>query len=329
MKKCSKCGRVFPDNDFIGVSGKEVKSCKICRDVYKRSNERRADKIKEYYRKNADKIKEYRVKNADKIKENQADYYIKNADKIKAYQKEYNNKNKGDIVEYNKEYYRKNADKIKEYKADYHRKNADKIKEHKAEYRVKNADKIKEYRVKNADKIKEYTRLYYAKKALYVTYADKLTVDEQAESNAKGELVVRCFRCASKFVPTNGQAQSRVQALLGNLSGECHLYCSQECKDSCSIYNVKYDHAEASYGESALRSPEWAQLVKGRDGFTCQKCGDMGDVQAHHIEPVALRPDLADDLDNGITLCTSCHREVHKREGCDLGYLRRNKVRPC
>lgn len=270
MKKCSKCRRVFPDNDFIGVYGKEVKMCKICREVHKRSNERRADKIKEY----------------------QADYHRKNADKLIAYRKEYKRKDKGKIVESRKKYYRKNIEKITKYS-------------------------------------KEYNRLYMAKKALYATYADKLTVDEQAESNAKGGLVVICFKCASKFVPTNAQAHGRVQALLGNLSGERHLYCSQECKDSCSIYNVRYDPAEASHDTSALRNPEWVQLVKGRDGFTCQKCGDMGDVQAHHIEPVALRPDLADDLDNGITLCTSCHREVHKREGCDLGYLRRNKVRPC
>ena len=315
MKKCSKCRRVFPDNDFIGVSGKEVKSCKICREVNKRADERRADKMKEnkadYYRKNADKIlaqqKEYRRKNADKINEYQADYRRKNADKIKEYQKEYQ-----------ADYYRKNADKIKEYEADYRRKNADKIKEYQKEYRKDNHE-IK----------KERNRLYDAKKARYATYADRLTVDEQAESNAKGELVVRCFKCASKFVPTNAQAQKRVQALSGTVKGEYHLYCSQGCKDSCSIYGANYDPAEASHGTYALRNPEWAQLVKERDGFTCQKCGDTGVVQAHHIEPVSLRPDLADDLDNGITLCTSCHREVHKHDGCGLGYLRRNKVRAC
>ena len=249
MKKCSNCGRAFPDNDFIGVSGKEVKRCKICREVCKRSYERHAAKIKEY----------------------QADYY------------------------------RKNAADIKEYRA--------------------------EYREDNYEIINERQRLYMAKKARYATYADRLTVDEQAESNAKGELVVRCFKCYSRFVPTNAQAKNRVGALSGQVRGEHHLYCSQECKDSCSIYGVNYDPAEASYGTSALRNPEWAQLVKERDGFTCQKCGDMGDVQAHHIEPVALHPELSDDLDNGLTLCKSCHQAVHKQEGCGLVYLRNNKVK--
>lgn len=231
--------------------------------------------------------------------------------------------------DYIKRYRKERAAKIKEY----YRKNADKIVENNKKYNRKNIEKItaylKKYRKDNNGRIKEYLRLHRDKKARYATYADKLTVDEQAESNAKGDLIVRCFKCGSKFVPTNAQAQNRVKALSVKGQGECHFYCSQECKDSCSIYKVNYDPAEASHDTSALRNPEWAQLVKERDGFTCQKCGDTEDVQAHHIEPVALRPDLADDLDNGITLCTSCHREIHKHEGCDLGYLRRNKVRAC
>ena len=247
---------------------------------------------------------------------------LKRCSSCRGYSKRYYKEHAAKIRECQADYYRKSADKRKEYQADYYRKSADKRKEYQKEYG-------KEYRKDNKDKQKERERRYRSKKALYATYADRLTVDEQAESNAKGELVVKCFKCFSKFVPTNLQVKNRVAALLGNLSGECHLYCSQECKDSCSIFNVRRDPVEASYDTSALRNPEWTQLVKERDGFTCQKCGDTGDVQAHHIEPVALRPDLADDLDNGITLCTSCHREVHKHEGCDFGYLRRNKVRPC
>ena len=292
MPICSSCGKNKNEEYFISEKGKVFKTCSSCRDYNKRYG------------------KEYRVKNADKIKE----YYRKNADKILAQQKEYTRKNKGRIAEYRKKYRKKNIEKITAYLKE----NEDKLKE-----------QAKKYYKDNCEIIKERRRLYSTKKALYATYADRLTVDEQAESNAKGELVVRCFHCACAFVPTNAQAQSRVQALSGTIQGECHFYCSQECKDSCSIYGVNYDPAEASHDTSVLRNPEWAQLVKERDGFTCQKCGDTGDVQAHHIEPVALRPDLADDLDNGITLCTSCHREVHKQEGCEFGYLRRNKVSPC
>ena len=292
MKKCNNCRREFPDSDFIGVSGKEVKRCKICREACKRSDERLAAKRKEYQ-------KEYRNKNADKIK----GYRVKNADKIKGYRV-------------------KNADKIKEYHKEYYRKNADKLIAHRKEYYRKNIEKITTYS-------KEFHRLYRAKKALYATYADKLTVDEQAESNAKGELVVRCFRCTSKFVPTNAQAHNRVQALLGNSLGENHLYCSQECKDSCSVYKVNYDPAEKDYSTSTLRNPEWPRLVKERDNFICQKCGSTEGVQAHHIEPVALHPELSDDLDNGLTLCKICHQAVHKQEGCGLAYLRNNKVKMC
>lgn len=322
MKKCNNCRREFPDSDFIGDSGKEVKRCKICREVAKRSYKLHAAKIKEYRIKNADKIKEnkaeYYKKNRDRISERIKAYYRKNADKLIAYQKEYYNKNEGKKVEYQKEYYRKNTEKLKNYLKEYQKENASRLRE-----------QSKEYRKDNYEIIKERKREYLAKKALYATYVDRLTVDEHAESNENGELVVKCFKCASKFVPTNAQAQSRVVALSKDSRGECHLYCSQECKDSCYVYKVNYDPAEKEYSTPTLRDPEWSRLVKERDNFTCQKCGSTEGVQAHHVEPVALRPELSDDLDNGLTLCKRCHREVHNQDGCDLVYLRNNKVKIC
>jgi 5-methylcytosine-specific restriction endonuclease McrA len=53
--------------------------------------------------------------------------------------------------------------------------------------------------------------------------------------------------------------------------------------------------------------------VLERDGWRCQHCGRMSELQVHHIRS---RSSLGDDnLDNLITLCCDCHREAHCRMG--------------
>ena len=58
----------------------------------------------------------------------------------------------------------------------------------------------------------------------------------------------------------------------------------------------------------------WRRAVFTRDNFTCALCGQKGGkLNAHHIMPWAKYPELRFDLDNGITLCQDCHRDVHRR----------------
>lgn len=57
---------------------------------------------------------------------------------------------------------------------------------------------------------------------------------------------------------------------------------------------------------------EWRKSIFERDGFTCQSCGQIGgDLQAHHLIPFAVDKDRRFDLNNGQTLCKTCHRKVH------------------
>ena len=55
----------------------------------------------------------------------------------------------------------------------------------------------------------------------------------------------------------------------------------------------------------------WRDSVFSRDHYICRICGKKGEVHAHHIIGVVENIDLIYDVNNGITLCTSCHGELH------------------
>lgn len=60
----------------------------------------------------------------------------------------------------------------------------------------------------------------------------------------------------------------------------------------------------------------WRKQIFLRDGFHCQKCGTNRRLEAHHKIPLSVDKSKAFDLDNGITLCRTCHM---KEEGFGHG----------
>lgn len=64
---------------------------------------------------------------------------------------------------------------------------------------------------------------------------------------------------------------------------------------------------------AALR--EWRTSVFHRDNYRCRACGGGGYLQAHHIEAWAHAIALRFDVDNGVTLCRSCHAAFHSAYG--------------
>jgi 5-methylcytosine-specific restriction endonuclease McrA len=57
--------------------------------------------------------------------------------------------------------------------------------------------------------------------------------------------------------------------------------------------------------------------VLERDGWRCQVCGSMQNLQVHHLK--FRSQSGGDEEQNLITLCTECHERVHRKaSGCNV-----------
>lgn len=60
----------------------------------------------------------------------------------------------------------------------------------------------------------------------------------------------------------------------------------------------------------------WRLDVFERDSYTCDKCEQVGGkLEAHHLAPYHSHPELRVDIDNGVTLCQTCHAAFHAKYG--------------
>ena len=58
---------------------------------------------------------------------------------------------------------------------------------------------------------------------------------------------------------------------------------------------------------------QWRACVIARDKV-CQLCGSKENLIAHHIKEFALYPLERLNINNGVTLCESCHKSLHKEK---------------
>ena len=186
----------------------------------------------------------------------------------------------------------------------------DKEKEYQKEYN-------KNWNENNKEQSKETSKNWRKNKSLYSSFAHQLTIDESPISGNEGFLQVKCTYCGKYYYPTNSKVRSRVSSLVGKNTGECRLYCSEECKQAGPIFAKKTITPGVEHGTSREVQPQLRLMVLERDGYECQNCHKIGvELHCHHIIPVRLDPLESADIDNCITYCKECHHKVHQQEGC-------------
>lgn len=117
-------------------------------------------------------------------------------------------------------------------------------------------------------------------------------------------------------------------------------YCSMPCRNADPEFHLwkkgELHHnwkggitTENEKARKGNKYKEWQLTIFKRDNYTCQECKKKGGVlHAHHIKSFSGFPLLRYDINNGKTLCFSCHALLHPNlRLVDLGYHEMSKRR--
>lgn len=120
-------------------------------------------------------------------------------------------------------------------------------------------------------------------------------------------VTVTCFYCGKQFQKRLSEVKKAEE------NGHKHM-CSRDCRNRYTslllggdgewVEGGKYKR----YGEPRKWRRQRMLAIK-RDNYMCQSCGATEELEVHHWEPYCIGFD--NSLDNLVTLCRECHREMH------------------
>jgi 5-methylcytosine-specific restriction endonuclease McrA len=129
---------------------------------------------------------------------------------------------------------------------------------------------------------------------------------------------LKCDNCGKLYkVPPSTYKWNR-------LRNYTHTFCSKQCKSKFHIRegsprwikdrNMLKDKKHTIRFSDDMKN--WREQIFKRDNYQCQICKQVGaSLNAHHIKPFAIYPNERFNIDNGITLCTICHKLIHHMNG--------------
>jgi 5-methylcytosine-specific restriction endonuclease McrA len=127
---------------------------------------------------------------------------------------------------------------------------------------------------------------------------------------ADERVVFTCDHCGKQYVRRKSYVKSSPVKNGKN-------YCSMACKKAHCIGDNACNWREGLTNKNdrirrRKMGKEWKIAVANRDNNTCQKCGaENQKMHIHHVKPLSQYPELAYEVDNGLTLCMACHGVEH------------------
>ena len=134
--------------------------------------------------------------------------------------------------------------------------------------------------------------------------------------NDKGQILWECAcKCGNKNFWRLGSL------LRSEIVKSCGCFRRRKGKDNPNYLHEISVEERLRRKRGSINMPgykNWARDVKIRDNLTCQVC-DIKDTkfEAHHLYNYKDYPEYASKIDNGVTLCQSCHIKFHQEYGKD------------
>ncbi len=100
-------------------------------------------------------------------------------------------------------------------------------------------------------------------------------------------------------------------------------FCSQRCYSNFRMENMQPNEQptwrggitkETQQGRGCKKYKMWQRMIFERDGFKCVWCNSKERIEADHIKRWATHPELRYNVDNGRTLCLSCHNKTRNKK---------------
>ena len=183
-------------------------------------------------------------------------------------------------------------------------------------------------------KIKQSTSRKLKIKDIQERYKFFSKIEEMRENPKTGDIQFRCknSNCENSkerdgwFTPTKTtNVYERIRALEKDWGNDGqYLYCSEECKNSCKLYNVKTNHdplRKKEENEKFYTTEEYdyfREFVLERDNCICQYCGSLAE-HVHHEKPQKLEPFFSLDPDYAWSVCKKCHYGKAHKKGTECG----------
>lgn len=128
-----------------------------------------------------------------------------------------------------------------------------------------------------------------------------------------GDIELVCSYCKNTFTRSRNSTKKQREGL---------VYCTFACRaahlleDSTITPHWKDGAAVKQYGiRKSWQYSQWRNEVFERDDYRCQKCRKRGGrLHAHHLYEFSKYEHLRFLIDNGHTLCKSCHTAIKGKE---------------